>query len=435
MNKVSLVAKREYLTTVRRKGFIIATLGMPVFFMLLFGIIGGVGLLTARASKNKAETLGIVDQSGLIKFSLLDKVRSLMPSTAAQATERIPPMFRDPIQREISKLTSNLQFRRFASRAEASSAYLRKEVSGYYVIPPNFLNTGEIQLEIRKAGFMSEERPGWNVIQRLAQASLVDGKLEDPLAQRLWVPARLKSVILTETGQPDKGGQLAQITTFAVPYFFTIFFMISIMSSAGYLLQSVVEEKENRVIEILLSSVTPEQLLAGKVLGLCGAGLTQISVWAIIGVSPALYLLPFLELRWSQLLVALVFFLLGFLLFGTLMGGFGSLGNNFRESQQMSIVWSMSAVTPMFFMVALLAQPNGTLARVLSYIPLTAPVTMMLRNSAARVPWWDITLSAGILMASLFLFVRLGAKMFHLGVLLYGKRPTLVEIVRWIKAA
>ena len=111
------------------------------------------------------------------------------------------------------------------------------------------------------------------------------------------------------------------------------------------------------------------------------------------------------------------------------------MGNNYRESQQLSMVWTMSAVSPFFVMTLLMQQPNGTLARVLSYIPLTAPVTMMLRTSSAAVPTWDIALSAVILAASLLFFVRLGGKLFRVGVLMYGKRPSLVEIVRWLKAA
>jgi ABC-2 type transport system permease protein len=189
------------------------------------------------------------------------------------------------------------------------------------------------------------------------------------------------------------------------------------------------------VIEILLSSVKPEQLLAGKIIGLCGAGLTQIAAWLTIVVVPALYFLPFLNLRWDQLFVALIFFPLGYLVFGSLMGGTASLGNNMRESQQASMIWTFSAILPLMLFPAIIAQPNGTLARVLSYIPLTAPGTIMLRIGATRVPLWDIALSAAILIASLFLIIRLSAKLFRMGTLMYGKKPSVVEIVRWLRAA
>lgn len=434
MNKTLIVARREYLATVRRKGFVIATIGMPVFLVVVYGIAGGAAFLADRQSKAKNETVGIVDESGLVQFRLLQEIGATVTGGAAQV-EKAQDTLRDSTLRRTPGLAGNVHVQPFASRAEAKSAYQRKNIRGYYIIPADFLDTGIVQLEIKKGGFMADNEPGWNLVRRLVQASLVEGRIEEKMARRLWTPPALKSVAINDAGQPDKRGQFTEVSTFVVPYVFTIFFMISIMSSAGYLMQGVSEEKENRVIEILLSSVTPNELLAGKVIGLCGAGLTQISAWILMGVVPALYLLPFLDLRWSQLVVAMIFFPLGFFLYGTLMGGSASLGNNFRESQQASMIWSLSAVVPMFFLTLILSQPNGTLARVLSYIPLTAPITIMMRIGATQVPWWDIALSAAILLASQFLFVRLAAKLFRIGTLMYGKRPSLVEIIRWLRTA
>jgi ABC-2 type transport system permease protein len=434
MKKALLVAKREYLFTVRRKGFIIATIGMPLFFVIIYGIAGGAAFLAMRETKSKTEKVGIVDESGIVQFQLLDLIQNPSDSQAVPEVE-MRAALKNRSQTRMSKLAVNLLIQRFPSRDEAKAAFLRKDIRGYYVIAADFIESGAVQLAIKKGGFMSDNEPGWSLIRKLLQASLVEGKLPQQTARRVWNPPILKSQALTDGGQPDKGGEFAEITGFAVPYIFGIFFMISIMSSAGYLLQGVAEEKENRVIEVLLSSVTPDQLLAGKILGLGGAGLTQLSAWILMGVVPALYFLPFLELRWSQLVVALIFFLLGFLLFGALMGGSGSLGNNARESQQSAMVWSFSAVIPMFFLTLIMAQPNGITARVCSYIPLTAPVTMMMRVGAAPVPWWDILLSATILCASLFFFIRLAAKLFRLGTLMYGKRPSVVEIVRWLREA
>jgi ABC-2 type transport system permease protein len=434
MNKSMLVARREYLSTVSRKGFIVATIGMPLFFLVLYGIIGGATYLSMRQQKEKAENVGIVDESGLVRFGLLAKVGNTEAQKASAEAE-VPSEFRNRGRQELARLAGVVQIKAFKTRAEAGEAFQRKEIRGYYIIPSDFLQNGVVQLEIKKGAFMSDNEPGWNSVKRLIAASLVEGKLDEAPARRVWTPPALKSQALAENGQPDKRGEFSEVSSFVVPYVFTLLFLLSIMSSAGYLLQGVAEEKENRVIEILLSSVTPNQLLAGKVIGLCGAGLTQIAVWISIVIIPSVFLLPFLDLRWGQLVVALVFFPLGFVLFGTLMAGSGALGNNIKESQQLSIVWSMSSVIPMFFISVILSQPNGTFARVLSYIPLTAPITIMMRVGATQVPWWDITLSAVILFASLFVFIRLAAKMFRLGTLMYGKRPSVVEIIRWLKAA
>lgn len=436
MKRVWLVAAREYLCTVRRKGFIVATLGMPLLFIAILGVSGAAQYFAFRSTRMHSESIGIVDEAGLVKRDLLDKIQSSTPSALARKLDAaMPQTVRDQAQREVKKIGGMLRFKFFSSRQQAHSELLGESLRAFYVVPEDYVERGEIELEMRKGGFMSDDRPGWQVVERLVRASLVEGKVERLLGERLWLPARLKSVTITETGQPETRGELSVVADFVVPYVFTLLFLMSILGSAGYLLQSVAEEKENRVIEILLSSVTPEQLLGGKVLGLCGAGLTQLAVWILIGIAPAVWLLPFLHVRASLLLIALVFFILGFLLFGTLMAGFGSLGNNVKESQQMALVWTMSSVIPLFFMTLLLAQPNGTFARVMSYIPLTAPLTIMLRTSAASVPWWDVTLSAAILLVSLFVFIRLAARMFRLGILLYGKRPTFVEIFRWLRAA
>ena len=433
MDRVWLVARREYFYTVRRKGFIITTLGMPIFFALIAGIGGGAAALALRSGGQEERVFGIIDESGLIKFELLHRVQTSIQSEL-QERDDVDPVFRGLRTRGIKEF-EGIRFQSLASREKGQSAYQRKEIRGYYIVPSNFLDSGLIELETKKTGLLSEDRPGWGVVQGLLEASLVEGVLENKRARRLWLRPRLKSTTLTEGGQTDAGGDYSMVTDFAVPYTFTILFLLSIMCSAGYLLQGVAEEKENRVLEILLSSVSAGQLLAGKVLGLCAAGLTQIGIWSVMVITPAIVMLPFLNLRWSQLVIAIVFFLLGFLLFGTLMAGFGSLGSNMKESQQMSILWTMVAISPVFFMAALLAQPNGMIARVLSFIPLTAPLTIIIRTSAAQVPVWEIVLSAAILFASLFIFIRLATKMFRLGVLMYGKRPSVGEIVRWLKAA
>jgi ABC-2 type transport system permease protein len=434
MNKTLLVARREYISTVRRKGFIITTLGLPFIITLFYGIMGGAAYFAMRQTREKTDRIGLVDESGLIQLALLEKVMQSEEGRVVQS-EEVPPMFRDRANAEARKMIGKTELQPFKTRADANQAFLRKEIRGYYAVPADFLQTGKVELEIKKGLFMSDSSPGWNQVRKLITASLVEGRLDPAIAQRVWTPATLKTQALNDAGKPDQRGQYAEISSFAIPYAFVILFMLSVMSGAGYLMQGISEEKENRVIEILLSSVTPEQLLAGKIIGLCGAGLTQITAWVTIVALPSLYFLPFLDLRWDQLIIALVFFPLGYLVYGSLMGGTASLGNNFRESQQASMVWTLSAVVPLFFFTAIISQPNGTFARVLSYIPLTAPGTIVMRAGVTHVPWWEVGTSAAVLIASLFVIIRLSSKLFRMGTLMYGKKPTMVEIVRWLRAS
>ncbi len=434
MNKTLLVTRREYLSTVRRKGFIITTLAFPLIIAAMYGIAIAATVFSMQQTREKIERVGIVDESGLIQFGLLERVKQSDAARIADSDD-IPPMFRDRANKEAKKLVGRTELQSFRTRDEAAQAYLRKDIRGYYVIPSDYLQTGMVELQIKKGAFGSDSSPAWDLVRKLLSASLVQGKLDPIAAKRVWSPATLRTRALSDKGLPDPRGQYAEISSFAIPYSFMLLFMISVLTGAGYLMQGITEEKENRVIEILLSSVTPEQLLAGKIIGLCGAGLTQITAWVAMVVLPTAYFLPFLDLRWDQLAVALIFFPLGYLVFGSLMGGTAALCNNFRESQQTSMVWTLSSVIPLFFFTVIIAQPNGTFARVFSYIPLTAPGTIMLRIGAARIPWWDIALSAAILAASLFLIIRLSAKLFRMGTLMYGKRPSVVEVVRWLRAS
>ncbi len=429
MKKMWLVAKREYRYNVRRKGFIIATLSMPLIFALLGLISGGTAVLARRQTNARVDNIGVVDDSGILQFQLLPALQRI----TAPVNTGLGPLARKAA--EAASAGSQVNLTKFDSADSARAAFLRKEIRGYYIIPRDYIQSGKVELSLRRGALMASSQPGWDILRRLMAASLVEGKLQEETAKRVWAPPALTLQTLKDDGSEDKAGELGEVTTFVVPYVFGFLFIISIMASSGYLLQGVAEEKENRVIEVLLSSVTQNELLAGKVLGLCAVGLTQMCIWALMGVVPALYFLPELELRWSQLFVTLLFFLLGFVLFGTLMAGFGSLGNNFRESQQTAMLVSLSSVVPLFFQVAILAQPNGTLARVLTFIPLTAPLTVVLRIGATRVAWWEILLSAAILFASLFFFIRMAAKLFRLGTLMYGKRPSAIEIARWLREA
>ncbi len=277
MKKILIVARREYIATIRRKAFIILTIGMPVFFLILFGLSAVGSMLAARSEAKSSLPVGIVDEAGVVDMGLLEKVRASFPAPKAPAkgVDSLSAL-RDlqDFDSKMALMRSQIEIRKFDRREDARSAFLNKEIRGYYVVPPDFLKDGAIRLVIRKGGFLSESRPAWSAISRLLQASILEGKVNDDLGRRIWIPPKVESTQMSETGEVSGSGTAEEFADFAVPYFAALFFMISIIGTSGYLLQGVAEEKENRVIEVLISSVTTDQLLAGKVLGLCGAGLT-----------------------------------------------------------------------------------------------------------------------------------------------------------------
>jgi ABC-2 type transport system permease protein len=150
---------------------------------------------------------------------------------------------------------------------------------------------------------------------------------------------------------------------------------------------------------------------------------------------PALMLIAGLALSPMIVLLCLTYFVLAFLLFGTLITGTGVIGTNAKDMQQYGMFWAIGAAIPMPFLEVILRDTNGTAARILSYFPLTSAVTMMLRIGTGNCPWWEIPLTLLILAASVWLALRFAARIFRTGLLMYGKRPTIVEIFRWMRQA
>src|SRR5208283_4513784 len=264
--------------------------------------------------------------------------------------------------------------------------------------------------------------------------NLLKGNSADVIT-RAKNPLTITSTTLTTAGTPaaKQGG----FSAFILPYLFSVLLMLAIFTSSGYLLQGLGEEKENRVMEILLSSISPRQLLSGKVLGLGAAGLVQIVVWLI----SANFLLRMASATWGSvlgslqitpefLILGIVYFILGYLLLAVLMAGVGSISPTARESQQMSIIFIMPVIIPIYFMPLIMENPGNIVVKILTFIPLTAPITVMVRSGLSEIPLWELLVSIGILILSVWGLFVLTTKLFRTYLLMYGKRPDFNEIVR-----
>ncbi|MCJ7763908.1 MAG: ABC transporter permease, partial [Dehalococcoidales bacterium] len=257
---------------------------------------------------------------------------------------------------------------------------------------------------------------------------------------RVQYPLSLNSITLDESGQvaAEQGG----FSAFIVPYIFSILLVMAIFTSSGFLLQGLGEEKENRVMEILLSSVSPRQLITGKVLGLGVAGLLQIAVWLLsarflAGMASSTIggMLSSLQIPTDFLILGLVYFILGYLLFAIIMAGAGSIGATAREGQQLSIIFTLTAVAPLWFTYLIMNNPNNVVAQLLTLFPLTAPITVMLRMGLSDIPVWQIAVSIGLMIATIIGLLMLVAKVFRTFLLMHGKTPKLGEIVRYLRRA
>jgi len=215
--------------------------------------------------------------------------------------------------------------------------------------------------------------------------------------------------------------------TFAVPYATMMIFYVAILMSSSLLLNSVSVEKQNRVMEILMSSINPRQLLTGKIVGLGITGLLQTLIWfgtgyTLLRLSGRTFdLPPGFELPPSILVWGIVFFLLGYAVYASLMAALGALVPNLKEGSQSTLVVIWPAIVPMFLISILIEQPHGALATGLSLFPLTAPMTMMLRLSVGGVPWWQPPLAAGLLLLTVYFILRAVARVFRAQYLLSGQ--------------
>jgi ABC-2 type transport system permease protein len=208
--------------------------------------------------------------------------------------------------------------------------------------------------------------------------------------------------------------------------------MMMILYSGGMLIRSLVEEKSNRLIEIIISSCTPNELLTGKILGLSTLGLVQVLIWSIIGISLAGSALVPME-AFDNILPILVYFLLGFIFYTSLFVGIGSIVTSEQEAQQITTYLSFLLILPIIFVLPALENPNALYIRILSYIPFTLPSFMMLRLNISPVPLWEILSTIMIMIISIYLMIGFSAKIFKVGILSYGKRPSLKELINWLK--
>jgi ABC-2 type transport system permease protein len=412
MRKELVIGAHEYGVNVRRKGFIFMTALVPaigfvlLFVSVLYGGQARAALESTFAGMNAP--VGIVDESGL--------VGELEPREAAR-------------------------FTLLADQAAARDALNAQDVSAVLVIGTDYLESGRVTV-LSKGGFAAAMLDDSSSTRRLFLSRLVPAGGDEALRERILAPFEPVFVDIDADPEAEEGAEgLGAVLNMLFPYVLSMLLVTTIFVSSGYLLRSVAEEKTSRIIEIMLSSVTPRELLAGKVLGLGALGLTQVVVWMSSTIALALSAVALLSVtvpllaRPEVFVLSLVYYALGFLMYTVLMGAVGSLGSNMQESQQLAGIFSFIAATPFFLSGFLFSNPNMAAARVMSWFPPTAPTMMLLRLGLGDVPTVDIVVSLLGLAVTIPLVLWIGAKIFRVGVLLTGKRPGPSELVRALRQA
>ncbi|MYB75955.1 MAG: ABC transporter permease [Chloroflexi bacterium] len=321
----------------------------------------------------------------------------------------------------------------FADRETGVAALQAGDADDLFIIPADYVQTGRIEwlhtdsdLSSLIAGDESEDRMRALVLQALTSAELSANRmarLQDPLNLTRFEVTRSGDVVAEEEGQI--------LTFFTVPFLSAWIMIMVIYMVSGTLLQSVSEEKENRVVEVLITSVSPLALMAGKVLGLGATGLLQVGIWLVslaVLVPRIVSAFPNIgDLALSPELAAaiVVFFLAGYFVFAVVMAGLSAATVSAREASSLSSIVLLPALAPLILASLISLAPNGVFARILTFIPFTASPTMMIRLGVTDVAPWEIALSLGVTIASGLALLWLSARVFRAGILIYGQRMSL----------
>ena len=415
-----MIAKYEFLKTIKRKEFILMTLGFPLFFILIML----VPFLLAGTSSPEDLNLGYIDRSNSFEFPDEITVRgSMIFSNGIPGVTNNQEL--DGTNNEKYPI---IKFTQYSDVAKAKQDLGSGTLSGYLIIPEDYIKTGIVESYVMGKGtdIPKEE------LSELMVNNLLKDKVDEDTLQRVKDPITFKRFSIETTGEVSEKGLSDLLEDFALPYLIGILLLISIFTSSGYLLQSVAEEKESRIIEILLSSVTPMEMLTGKIVGLGSVGLLQIAIWLSVGFAGLIYVFA-LSINPFLLILSLAYFVLGFLLFASMMGAVGAISGSMRESQQLIPIFTFPAIAPMLFMQVLITEPDGMLSMFFSMFPLTSPVAMLIRMGVSDVPAYQIAVSLIILIVSVYFVIIASARLFRVGLLMYGKRPAIGEIIRYMK--
>ncbi len=397
MGKLWQIAKYEYKRHVFRKRFIWALLSMPLMIVLIILITVLMGLFMTNRSP-----VGYLDHSGILKN----------PISIGNSKNIFEP---------------GLDMRPFTSEATARQALEDKDIQMLFIIPENYPQNREVPLYYYGQPDDNAQYQSFLFIRE----NLLAGEFI-PNMDRI----NQGTTFTLQSQDGSKDFQENQWYNILTPLLVGVLFLIVVMTSGGYLLQAVVEEKENRTMEIVITSVSPMQLMAGKIIGNISVGLTQLMIWLVfswLSLVIARQFIPFLSLldiSGIMLLKPLLIILPAFVSIAAMMAALGATVTESREAQQMSGLFTLPIILPVWFITPIMLNPDGPIALFLSYFPLSAPITLAIREAFTVIPTWEWVLIVTIQVSFALFMMWVAARVFRLGMLQYGKRLTLKQIFR-----
>ena len=435
MKKLLAVLKREYLQAVRKKMFIIMTFLMP---LLMAAVLVLPSLIMARGMGEKRIT--VVDGTGTLREAFL-------------RAPAIPPGEQEQGRRGRRRLPQNMNIDYVAPADDPEAAarpYLSRmsaegpqRVDGVFIVPADALTNAEARLKYYSraaADFMSQERLASITNRAIQRHRLAARGMGSEEVESVLSSMDVDAVQLSRSGEEKQGG----VANFFVGFVMTGLLIIPSFVYGLEIMRGIIQEKTDRVVEVLVSSMSTQQLLVGKILGVALVGLTQIGVWFVMFGAAAGFGVATAAMAGENVLQLIrpatfvyffIFFVLAYLTYVCVYAIGGAVSNSEKEAQQLIAPITMVMMLPWFLLVAIITNPDSKLSVGFSLAPVFGPMTMYVRTLVAEPPLWHIALSVAISIATIAAFFWATAKIFRIGILSYGKRPTIPELWRWLKVA
>jgi ABC-2 type transport system permease protein len=419
MWKIYKVAQREFTETIKTRTFLLGLLFVPIF------IVGIIVLSDKLAPRREVAR---------------PPVRVRVITHSQELAQKTKNAFADyNTAHSQSPITLDVVVAEDGTAEEQGKEDLRGgRLDGLAVMEGDLEGAdGEVRLFTYKP--KPSQMDALGTVERLLREAVINRRFETRgLDRKLFEAISNVSIRWAELGeaqgQERAQGQGRRVARMMVPFAFMYLVFLGIIGMGQHMISSIIEEKNSRIIEVLLSVVSPFELMAGKIVGLAAVGLAVMALWGAVGFAAARWQGLPIDVGPDLIVYGLIYYVLGFVLFSALLAGTGSVCNTVKETQSLMMPITLVLIIPMLVWPRLAQEPNGELARVLSYVPPMTPMVMVLRLSSGADVWiGEVILSILVLIAGVLAATWAAAKIFRTGILLYGKRPGVREIFRWLR--
>ena len=426
MIKSLILTKRECVARVKTKGFVIGTLLAPV---LLFAMMFAP-MLFMRAGNEGERTIAVVDLTRRLLPAMEQYVSEQKKDARGRLLYRLEPEAVGAAGLDSIKNRLNRRVR-------------QGRIDAFLVIPEDVFESNRFDLYLKSVSNITlNESIDDMVSMAVTKIRLNESGLDADLVKKLNRHVKASTFKVEVHGAKKESGEVAvTLTTVLAMLIYLVFIFYG-----SFVIRGVIEDKNSHVIEVLLSSVRPHQIMAGKILGIGLSGLIQIGVWALCAllvstyglavtrsISPAAQAISMPSLSVWVILSLVLFFLIGYFMYSAVYAALGSLGNTDADIQNLQWPAMSPILVSMFLMFAILKNPDGNTAVVLSLIPIFSPILMFVRISAHAAPLGQVLVCIALCLLTITGLVWIAGRIFRVGVLMYGKRPTLPEVLKWIR--